>query len=63
MNDRSVIPIGAMLSCILCSLEEDTVDHLMSRCQFWRRLWDYFLKLMSCKWVFTGKIGRVMEEW
>ena len=37
--------------CLLCGLEEETIDHILVGCSIVRSLWDLILALVVAQWV------------
>lgn len=53
---RGILPESTYDVCILCDLEEASVDHLMCRCQFFRCVRDRFLNRIDSMWVFNRNV-------
>ena len=42
---------GDQVCCVLCSKEEESMEHLFFNCEFAWKLWSYWLKKWNVCWV------------
>lgn len=48
LRRRGILPEGASELCPLCREVDETMDHLLCRCQFIGDVWCLFLNLFGC---------------
>lgn len=63
LRRRGVIPEEASTLCLLCEVEEESVDHLFYKCRFTGVVWNFFLSLFGSSWVFGSRVENLLVAW
>ncbi|QHN75933.1 uncharacterized protein LOC107614814 [Arachis ipaensis] len=50
-------------SCVLCSKEAESVEHLFLRCKVTWQVWCKWLRSLSREWIIPGTIKELFESW
>lgn len=49
--------------CLMCLMDEETLNHLLLQCPVALSIWNFFLSLFGRKWVLQGDFQDVIQEW
>ncbi|XP_026450473.1 uncharacterized protein LOC113350533 [Papaver somniferum] len=50
-------------NCSLCSLQQETIDHLLLGCRFTIYIWDYFIVRFGVSWNYKNTVKDHIQEW
>lgn len=49
--------------CVMCMIEEDTVNHLFNHCPMVCQVWQFFLLQLKVSWVFPSSFRSLIARW
>lgn len=49
--------------CFLCQKTEETIDHMLLRCEKTKVLWELLFSFVRVAWLFPASVWQALEGW